>query len=191
MDRNPSLVGTLVGRVAFVHSSFLRAVDDLDEEGFHARPGPKAPSVAFHLWHAAGWADALQERLGVFVPELDRLAGREQLWNARDLAKAWGLAGSLGIEATGSGLDDDASAALPLPAKGEVVRYASDAFAAAEEALGAIRDDELLLPSADFDDEGGWVLLHQFGWHLIHGSRHLGMIEALKGVLGVRGTVTA
>ena len=104
----------------------------------------------------------------------------ERAWPRQGL----GLAGSLGIEATGSGLDDEASAALPLPAKGEVVGYASDAFDAAEEALSAIRDDELLLPSADFDNKGGWVLLHQFGWHLIHGSRHLGMIEALKGRAG-------
>jgi hypothetical protein len=96
----------------------------------------------------------------------------------------------LGKEATGMGLDDDASSALPLPGKGEVVSYAGEAFAAAEDVFRGIEDDELLLTSADFYDEGGWIVLDHFGWHLTHASRHLGMIEALKGILGVEGTAT-
>jgi len=190
MDSDRSIVEALAERVAFVHSAFLEGVAGLDEETFHARPGPKAPSIAFHLWHTARWADALQERLGSFAPALDRLAGRQQAWSARGLTEAWGLGGALGMESTGSGLDDEASAALGLPAKGEVVSYAREAFASAEEVLRDVRDDELLLPSADFDDEGGWVVLDHFGWHITHGARHLGMIEALKGFQGVRGTAT-
>ncbi len=88
------------------------------------------------------------------------------------------------------GLDDDASAALSLPGKDEVASYAREAFAAAEDVFGSVDDDELLLPTADFYDEGGWVVLEHFGWHLTHASRHLGMIEGLKGVLGVEGTAT-
>jgi len=88
------------------------------------------------------------------------------------------------------GLDDDASAALPLPAKDTVVSYAHEAFDAAEHLLRDIDDDELFLPSGDFYDEGEWVVLDHFGWHVTHASRHLGMIEALKGVLGVEGTAT-
>jgi uncharacterized damage-inducible protein DinB len=190
MAPDRSIVDTLVERVAFIHSSFLEAVADLDEETFQAQPGVKAPSIAFHLWHTARWADAFQERLGSFAPALDRLAVREQAWNTRGLAEAWGLDRALGIEATGSGLDDDASAELALPAKEEVVSYAREAFEAAEEVLRDVRDDELLLPSADFDDEGGWVVLDHFGWHITHGARHLGMVEALKGVQGIRGTAT-
>lgn len=184
------MVATLVDRIAFVHSAFVGAVGELDEPTFHARPGAKAPSIAFHLWHAGRWADAFQERFGSFAPELERFAGRQQIWIARGLAQAWGVGGALGIEATGSGLDDDASAVLPLPAKPAIVQYASSAFTAAEQIFGGVRDDELLLPTADFDEEGGWVVLRHFGWHLIHASRHLGMVEALKGVHGFRGTVT-
>ncbi len=29
------------------------------------------------------------------------------------------------------------------------------------------------------------------GFHLSHANRHLGMIEALRGVLGIKGTATA
>ena len=88
------------------------------------------------------------------------------------------------------GLDDDASAGLSLPAKAEVVSYSVEAFAAAEAVFGDIAEEEFLLPSADFYDEGGWVVFDHFGWHLTHASRHLGMVEALRGVLGIDGTVT-
>ena len=68
------------------------------------------------------------------------------------------------------GLDDDASAALPLPAREEVASYARDAFAAAEGALRSIEDRELWLPAADFYDEGDRVVLDHFGWHLSHAA---------------------
>jgi hypothetical protein len=150
-----AVVEGLVERISFIHGSFLEGIGDLDEESFRDSPGAKAPSIAFHLWHTARWADAFQERFGSFAPQLARLAGREPIWDARERARL-GLGNVLGKEATGMGLDDD----------------------------------ELLLPTADFYDEGGWVVLEHFGWHLTHASRHLGMIEALKGVLGVEGTVT-
>jgi hypothetical protein len=184
------IVERLVGRVSFIHGAFLESVGDLDEGSFHARPGAKAPAISFHLWHTARWADALQARFGSFAPQLTRFAGREQMWDARNLADAWGLDGGLGKEATGMGLDDDASAALSLPSKSDVVTYAHDAFDAAEHLLSDIDDNELFLPTGDFYDQGEWVVLDHFGWHVTHASRHLGMIEALKGVLGVEGTAT-
>lgn len=185
-----AIVEGLTEEVAFIHSAFLESVEDLDDERFRASPGARAPSISFHLWHTARWADAWQARMGSFTPELSRLQARGQIWEANGLAKTWGLQGSLGKEATGMGLDDDVSASLPLPAKGEVTSYAREAFAAAEEVFGAIEDEELVLASADFYDEGNWIVLNHFGWHLGHAARHLGMIEALKGVLGVQGTAT-
>lgn len=185
-----SIAERLVAEIAFIHTSFLEAVDDLDDERFRARPGAKAPAIAFHLWHTARWADMLQGRLGELAPALERVTTRDQIWDARGLAEAWGLGTELGKGATGMGLDDDASAALHLPAGGEVASYAREAFTAAEDALRSIGDAELLLPTADFYDEGDWVVLDHFCWHLAHAGRHLGMIEALKGVLGLEGTVT-
>src|SRR5207342_1170882 len=110
MTTDHAVVESLSGRVRFIHEAFLDAVGDLDEGSFHARPGAKAPSIAFHLWHTARWADAFQGRFGSFAPQLARFAGREQIWDARDLAAAWGLGDVLGEQATGMGLDDDASA---------------------------------------------------------------------------------
>lgn len=185
-----SIVEGLVGRVSFIHGAFFESVDDLDEVRFRSSPGVTAPSIAFHLWHTARWADAFQERFASFAPQLGRFEGHEQIWDARGLALAWGLEGSLGKEATGMGLDDDVSSALPLPAKAEVVAYARDAFAAAEDVYLGIDDAELMQPTTDFYDEGGWLVLDHFGWHLTHAARHLGMVEAMKGVLGIEGTAT-
>ena len=190
MSSDHLVVERLAGRVRFIHEAFLDSVGDLDEGSFRARPGAKAPSIAFHLWHTARWADAFQARFGTFAPDLARFAGREQLWDVQDLANVWHLGATLGKEATGMGLDDDASAAIPLPAKDAVVSYARATFALAEEVFAALDEDEFRLPTADFYDEGGWVVIDHFGWHLTHASRHLGMIEALKGVLGVDGTAT-
>ena len=66
------------------------------------------------------------------------MTDREQLWDIRKLASAWGIGTLLGKEETGMGLDDDASAAITLPAKGEVVSYAREAFAAAEDVLSGV-----------------------------------------------------
>jgi hypothetical protein len=185
-----SVVERLVGEISFIHGSFIEAVDTLDDESFRARPGAKAPSIAFHLWHTARWADVFQGRFGTFASQLARLSAGEQIWDMRELESAWGFDDGLGKEATGAGLDDDASAALQLPAKNDVVSYAREAFTAVEDVLHRVEENELFLPTKDFYDEGDWIVLDHYGWHLTHASRHLGMIEALKGVLGVHGTAT-
>ena len=61
----------------------LRAVDGLDDETFLARPGPKAPSIAFHLWHTARWADLFQARFPTFAAELARLGPRQEIWTTQ------------------------------------------------------------------------------------------------------------
>jgi hypothetical protein len=48
------------------------------------------------------------------------------------------------------------------------------------------------LPTSNINGEDEpWTVIDHFGWYTGHGARHLGMIEALKGVLGVRGTATS
>ncbi len=101
------------------------------------------------------------------------------------------MSGPLGINDSGWGLDDDASAALPLPRRNDVVTYAEASFLAAEEVFACLRDDELLERTANFYNDEPWTVLDHFGWYSGHSSRHLGMIEALKGVFGIRGTATS
>ena len=45
------------------HQRLLEIVDDLSEPQLIWRPGPHAPSIGFHLWHMARWADRLQATL--------------------------------------------------------------------------------------------------------------------------------
>ena len=101
------------------------------------------------------------------------------------------MSGIPGADEGGWGLNDDASAALPLPGRAEILAYAVSAFAAAVEAFSSLRDDELLARTGNFYDDDPWTVLDHFGWYTGHSSRHLGMIEALKGLLGMRGTVTS
>ncbi|HEX7247998.1 MAG TPA: DinB family protein [Actinomycetota bacterium] len=191
MPWGESITGTLIGDVEWVNEGFVDAVDDLAEADFHWSPGGSAPSIAFHLWHTARWADRFQARLPTFSEGLRRIEPRTQIWDEERLAEAWGMSGIPGADEGGWGLNDDASAALPLPGRAEILAYAVSAFAAAVEAFSSLRDDELLARTGNFYDDDPWTVLDHFGWYTGHSSRHLGMIEALKGLLGMRGTVTS
>lgn len=180
----------LVRETAWIHSSLIRVTEELDEQSFHARPSPKAPSIAFHLWHMARWADVFQAAAPTLAPELRHIGPRHEIWQERQLAVEWGIDVPLGWKGAGTGLDDDASASLPLPVRAILAAYARDAFDAAEEVLGAIRDDALRIETSNFFDNDRWPLLQHFTWHFGHAARHLGMMEAIKGVLGLRGTAT-
>ena len=87
------------------------------------------------------------------------------------------------------GLGDDDAAALPLPARDTLLVYTRKSFAAIEEALRAVDKTQFDAPCKDWagrDTTVGGAAIH----HLIHINRHLGMIEALRGILGDRGTAT-
>ena len=138
----------------------------------------------------ARWADVFQAAAPTFAVELGRIGPRQEIWQERDLAAGWGINVALGWKGAGTGLDDDASASLPLPTRAILAGYAREAFDAAEQVLGMIRDDELGIETANFFDDPPWPLLQHFTWHFGHGARHLGMMEAIKGVLELRGTAT-
>jgi DinB superfamily len=186
------LVASLVEDVAELHRSFATALHDVTDDALRRRPGALAPSIGFHLWHIARWADLFQARFPGFAAGLARLGPNEQIWERDELAGAWGLTAALGRHETGWGLDDDASASLPLPSKDRLIAYASAAFEAATTVFSGLHDGELLDPTRNiYDADEDWIVLDHFHWYRGHGARHLGMIEALKGVLGMRGTATS
>jgi hypothetical protein len=123
-------------------------------------------SVAFNLRHIARWTDHMHWAVGSLTPGL-----RER--------------------------DEDASAELPLPAKDDLLAYATCAFQVADTAVREVHDDDLAR-SAEFEPAmAPWTSKSDYGtvanWILggiRHDSRHLGMIEALKGAMGMRGTAT-
>lgn len=186
-----SMTRVLHAWIVDLDENFVLSIRDVDDDVIHARPGEHAPSIAFHLWHIARWADLFQSRFPTFSEGLARLGPREQIWESRGLAATWGMPASMGRNDSGWGLDDDASASLPLPGKDELLGYASSAFAAAEQVFGSLEDEELMTESSNVYDEDPWKVIDHVDWYTGHGARHLGMIEALKGVLGRRGTVTS
>jgi uncharacterized damage-inducible protein DinB len=188
----PNTAETVHERIARTNKQLLTLASDLSEEQFERRLNPHAPSVRFHAWHVSRWSDTVQSSLPRLTPDLQRRLGhRPQVWAARGLAAAWGVSGrDLGGELTGMGLGDDEAAALPLPSKDKVLAYTRDAFAAVERALSSVQAADYDMPCRDWagrDTTVAGALVH----HLIHINRHLGMIEALRGVMGLRGTATA
>jgi hypothetical protein len=189
---------TIADVYALGHRNVLGAVKELGEDQMRWRP-PRSNSIAFNLWHIARWADHMQSVVGALTPGLrERLGTSSEIWMREALSAKWGFpAGRLGSAETGMGMDEDTSAELPLPPKDELVAYATRAFDAADRAVKEVRDDDLAR-SAEFDPATvPWASPSEYGtvadWILggiRHDSRHLGMIEALKGVAGLRGTAT-
>jgi hypothetical protein len=153
--------------VADANARLIEAVSGLDEAQLHRRPGGTLPSIAFHLWHTARWAD-YDAHEG--VPE-------RQLWSTAGYAERWRLERLERSDAeTGTGLVDDDAAALNLPAKSELLAYASAALGSFEAWLVASAGDGAAVRAA--------LVQHS------HVNRHLGMVEAIKGLQGLRGTAT-
>lgn len=183
---------------ALGHRNVLEAVREVGEDQMRWRP-PRSNSISFNLWHIARWADHMQSVVGALTPGLrERVGASIEIWTRESLSAKWGFpAGGLGAAETGMGMDEDASAELPLPPKGDLVGYATRAFEAADLAVREVHDDDLAR-TAEFDPATvPWVSPSDYGtvanWILggiRHDSRHLGMIEALKGSVGLRGTAT-
>ena len=162
-----------------VHDQILALVQDLTEEQMRWQPGDHAPSIGFHLWHLARWGDY----------DLQQFDGRRQIWETQNLATAWGFPAGLGEAATGTDLGDEESANLTLPDKGFLVDYTRGVFHAMDEYLECSTPEALLRPIAP-REIGDRSVMNLLFTHLTHDNRHLGMIEALRGVLGLRGTAT-
>jgi hypothetical protein len=85
-------------------------------------------------------------------------------------------------------MDDESADALRLPEKALVVDYARRVFARLQTVLKAIPEASLF--SVMPDDPDGDSYGHNIMLYLDHVQRHLGMIEALRGLQGTAGTAT-
>jgi hypothetical protein len=182
--------GLLLDRVGATHRLILDAADATPTTDLVWRASATAPPIAFHLWHCARWADRWAEAIPALLPRVAERIGRQpQRWERDGLAMRWGFPSSLGGGGTGMELPDEEAATLPFPPAGELRGYMSAAFADLELALAALHDGDLLTEADDLLGARaplGAALLRQ----LSHASRHLGMIEALRGARGTHGTAT-
>ena len=175
--RARSLSESLIRSYKVAHTRLLTAAEGMSPEQFAWSAGPSLHSVAWQLWHAARWDD-------VFASYLHRAFGRDprtQVWERESLADRWSLTPeSLGRRDTGTGMSDEMAEAIRFPDQKEVVSYARRAFAYTEEGIALVPDDRLL--AVEKDDPDGDTLLDNVLIYAEHLSRHLGMIESIRGL---------
>ena len=186
MAANPrSLKETLLRFYRLTHERLLTAAEGLSPEQFVWSAGLSLHSVAWQLWHAARWDD-------VIASYFHRALGhdpRKQVWERESLVDRWSFpAESLGLRDTGTKMSDEGAEDLRFPDQKEVIRYAKLAFAYADEAIELIPDDLLL--AVPKDDPDGDSRLDNILIYLEHLSRHLGMIESIRGLEGLVGSST-
>src|SRR6266566_4597730 len=175
--RPRSLSESLLRSYRIAHARLLTAAEGLSPEQFGWSGGPSLHSVAWQLWHAARWDD-------IFASYLHRVFARDpraQVWERESLADRWSLAhGSMGRRDTGTEMSDETAEEIRFPDQKEVVGYARLAFAYAHEAIELIPDDLLLAVAKD--DRDADTNLDNVLIYLEHLSRHLGMIESIRGL---------
>jgi len=177
MAAHPRSLGETVLRIyRLTHQRLLNAAEEPSPEQFAWSAGPSLHSVAWQLWHTARWDD-------VFASYFHRALAKDpraQVWERESLAGRWSLIpDSMGRRDTGTEMSDEAAEEMRFPDQKEVVGYARLAYAYAEEAIELITDDQLLaLPRVEPD---GDTKLDNVLTYLEHLSRHLGMIESIRG----------
>ena len=191
METTGASISALLARNhALAHRRVLQVVDDLTPEQFEQSVHPALHSIGWQVWHIARWEDRFGEILVERLPNLAGPTGQSnQIWADESIGERWGLpVGKMGVRDTGTSMPDDAAEDVQLPAKAEVVDYARRVFARVDELVRSLPDDVLLavLPGdPDRDTTGDNVIIY-----MEHVARHLGTIEAMKGQLGMRGSVT-
>jgi hypothetical protein len=172
-------VALIATRLAINERQLLEAAEGCSDADLTWRPGPTSPPIAFHLWHCGRWTDRWAQVV----------SGADQRWQREGLSERWGFPDSLGKGDTGMQLPDDEAADLPFPPGAELAAYLRGAFADMDAAIATL-DDAALLVSQD-DLQGAEAPLgDSLIRHLAHSNRHLGMVEALRGLRGGQGTAT-
>lgn len=181
-EMTKSIMAEICKQYQTTHNNLLDLVDNLTDDQIAWTPNETTPSVGFHVWHLARWADYLQEIIN----------GRgSQLWDREGMAAHWDMkTAGLGYAQTGMNMDDKAALALRMPKKNILLDYTRRTFAAAQQAIETISDIEFYKI---------YQTLHEGNWRdgrigpiistwMTHDNRHLGMIECLIGVQGVSGS---
>ena len=174
------------------HKLILKLIEYMSDEQLLWKPDGYNNSIVFNLWHIARWSDNLVAEILKEFPELDLdLGDATEIWEQESLAEKWGLPPIL--YPGGTGLSDEDVQGLIFPAKDEMIAYLRKTFLRTEE---FIEKFEARYPSSErIEDEKLHKTLSDIRWHfyyyLMHHCRHLGMMEALKGLLTGKGSAAA
>lgn len=180
-----SIMAELSQRYRQNQKNLFDLIGGLTDEQIAWTPNHTTPSIGFHVWHMARWADYLQELFN----------GRgSQIWEREGLAARWNMATeSLGYAQTGMEMDQASARALRLPEKSILLDYVRRTFLAAQQAVAQLEDGDFFAVYECFHGENwhaGQIGPIIVTW-MTHDNRHLGMIECLVGLQGQTGSADA
>ena len=175
----------VVQRVRRTHQLILNVAGDLTDDQLAWRPQPRAHSMGWTLWHLARCADRFAAEAA------DASAPRREIWLADDLARRWRLDAAIaGVNGAGTGVDDDVAARLRPPSGSDLLDYARRSFVAVEALVERLDPPALAREHESIFADGRASVGQALVACLAHDNRHLGELEYIKGLQGLRGTAT-
>ena len=161
-----------------LHERLPALVSDLSDEQLRWSPSPGAHCLAFALWHIARCDDNYLRA---------HMQGRPEIWDEEGWAGRWGM----DAESTGMLLSDEEAADLTFPPKEDILAYAKRVWDEIEEFVAGLGPEEIAQPVGHVErttglSRGQLITTHIYG----HDNRHMGEMEYIKGLLGLRGSIT-
>lgn len=157
-----------------LHRGYKDAVADLSVEQLHWRANDRGCPIAFVLWHYYRTADNVIQ----FV-----IQRKPTVW----LEGGWDQKFGLDRIAQGTGMSLEDAQALRIDSKEDFLAY-MDAVAGATDGFLADLDDQALEQKTTVKPLGEISLRNAIGTMcLTHGFTHLGEVQHLRGLLGLRG----
>lgn len=187
-------------RVKKTHGWFLASIEELDEEQWSWMSAPTQPSIGWHAWHTARTEDSTQANLTTEPSRWlepgynDQEILPNEIWAIESIADKWGLDPTM-LGRYQAGIEVNCSALLP--GKTAILPYVRHVFSVVEQAVEAIDEQRMQMdvqaqPGVTLPDGADTEnsVAEQLMFLISHTSRHLGMIEALRGALGLQGSAT-
>ena len=157
-----------------MHNAYNDAIADLTPDQIHWRANDNGLPIAFILWHYVRTEDNVIQ----FV-----LQRKPTVW----LDGAWDAKFGLDRVAQGTGMSLQEAQNLRIGSKDDWQQYMRAVWQATEDFLAA-RDDAYLQEKTTVKPLGEMAVLNAIGnMCLTHGFTHLGEIQHLRGLLGLRG----
>ena len=169
-----STIEFIRGSLRQMHNSYNDAIADLSPEQLHWRANDNGLPIAFILWHYVRTEDNVIQ----FV-----LQHKPTVW----LDAGWDQRFGLDRIAQGTGMSLQEAQTLRIDSKEEFQRYMQAVWQATDGFLSQ-KDDSYLQEKTTVKPLGEMPILSAIGnMCLTHGFTHLGEIQHLRGLLGLRG----
>ncbi|MFN8557739.1 MAG: DinB family protein [Dehalococcoidia bacterium] len=169
------IVQFLRGQMDGLHTLLDRVVADLTPEQVHYQARPGIQPIAFSLWRYVRTEDNIIR----FV-----LQRRPTVW----IEGGWPEKFGLDPRGQGTGMTDEAAAALRIASLDDWRRYQGEVWTATDAYLAALDPVTVDGQRVTIRPVGEMSLLDALGGMVLtHGYRHLGEIEYARGLLGLKG----